>query len=71
MDRIIGYRRQLLLQIIFFSEAKLSEFLNKHANKLQSTNDEAYFVIENDGYISSYLNSLTTITDAPAVFKDS
>lgn len=58
-------------KLLFFSEAKLSEFLNKHANKLQSTNDEAYFVIENDGYISSYLNSLTTITDAPAVFKDS
>ena len=57
-------------KLLFFSEAKLSEFLKKHTNNLQSTNDDAYFVIENDSYITSYLNSLSTITDAPAVFKD-
>lgn len=57
-------------KLLFFSEAKLSEFLNKHGNNLETNKKEvAYLVIENDGYITSYLNSLTTISEAPEIFK--
>jgi len=58
-------------KLLFFSEAKLSEFLNKHTDKLKTRAEEkAYFIIENDSYIMSYLNSLSTISEAPAIFKD-
>lgn len=57
-------------KLLFFSDSKLSDFLKKHTSNIQSNNDDAYFVIENDDYILSYLNTLSTITDAPAIFKD-
>ncbi|WOD44587.1 helix-turn-helix domain-containing protein [Hwangdonia lutea] len=57
-------------KLLFFSETKLSEFYNKHVNNLKpSKNEVGYFVIENDSYIMSYLNSLATINEAPAIFK--
>ncbi|MGB0983119.1 MAG: helix-turn-helix domain-containing protein [Saprospiraceae bacterium] len=59
-------------KLLFFSENKLKEFLKKHNYSL-SNEDEApsYFVIENDDYIHSYLNSLsTTIDNTPTVFKE-
>jgi AraC-like DNA-binding protein len=58
-------------RLLFFSESKLSEFLNKHTNTSQPNKDKiAYFVIENDSYIIAYLNSLSTINEAPEVFKN-
>lgn len=58
-------------KLLFFSETKLKEFLNKHINSRQSRKEEiAYFVIENDSYIITCLNSLSTINQAPAVFKE-
>ncbi len=58
-------------KLFFFSEKKLTEFLNKHCKYIQKNKEEiAYFVIENDDYIISYLNSLSSISEAPSVFMD-
>ena len=58
-------------KLLFFTEKKLLEFLNKHINNIEPTKEEfSYFVIENDSYIASYLNSLSTIGDAPSVFME-
>lgn len=56
-------------KLLFFSDKKLKEFLEKHTKpSSETTIDSPYFVIRNDDYIISYLNSLTTISDAPPVF---
>src|SRR5690606_39523993 len=56
-------------KLFFFSEKRLIEFLEKHTeNKDVVTDEEPYFIIRNDAYITSYLNSLSTISDAPEVF---
>jgi len=49
-------------KLFFFSENKLREFLDKHGTINFSDTDEIpYFIIENDHYISSYLNSIAII----------
>ncbi len=56
-------------KLFFFSEVKLKAFLEKHSTTHpQNTNETPYFIIRNDTYINSYLNSLTTISEAPAIF---
>ena len=56
-------------KLLFFSEKKLKEFLEKHSENSLTVKDEVpYFVIRNDDYIISYLNSLSTISEAPTVF---
>ena len=56
-------------KLFFFSEKILKEFLNKHSiGKTSPTNKKPYFIIKNDAYITSYLNSLNTISKAPASF---
>ncbi len=58
-------------KLFFFSEKKLKEFLDKHTEKNKKVSEEIpYFVIRNDSYITSYLNSLTTISEAPSVFAE-
>jgi AraC-like DNA-binding protein len=58
-------------KLLFFSEKALKDFLEKHTKKTQVVNTEIpYFLIRNDAYISSYLNSLSTISEAPAVFME-
>ena len=58
-------------KLFFFSETKLKEFLDKHTNNKQIVKDEIpYFIIQNDSYITSYLNSLSTISEAPSVFMN-
>lgn len=58
-------------KLLFFSEKILNEFLEKHTKNKQRAKDETpYFIIRNDTYITSYLNSLSTINQAPAVFMD-
>lgn len=58
-------------KLFFFSETKLKEFLDKHTNNKQIVKDEIpYFIIQNDSYITSYLNSLSTISEAPTVFMN-
>ena len=58
-------------KLFFFSEEKLKGFLEKHTeNTLIKREDTPYFIIQNDAYISSYLNSLSTISNAPPVFME-
>lgn len=58
-------------KLLFFSENILKTFLNKYNNQeLKTTTHTPYFVISNDTYITSYLNSLTTILDAPQIFME-
>lgn len=58
-------------KLFFFSESKLRDFLKK--NGLFNPNEEEaplYFIIENDDYILSYLNSLSSIISAPPIFMN-
>ena len=58
-------------KLFFFSEKILKEFLEKHVENNQIVKDEIpYFIIGNDAYITSYLNSLSTIIEAPKVFME-
>ena len=58
-------------KLFFFSEKKLTEFLYKHSENQEIVKDEIpYFIIRNDAYIISYLNSLSTISEAPKVFME-
>lgn len=54
-------------KLLFFSEEKLKSFLKRHTNNSQVIKDETpYFIIKNDAYISSYLNSLSAINTTPS-----
>lgn len=56
-------------KLFFFSEKILKEFLKKHTENNWIVKDEIpYFIIRNDEYITSYLNSLSTIGHAPPIF---
>ncbi len=56
-------------KLFFFSEEKLKEFLEKHTkNKEIVKGKTPYFIIKNDAYITSYLNSLATISEASTGF---
>ncbi len=58
-------------KLLFFSDKRLKEFLEKHTTEVKPNNEVPYFAIQNDSFISSYLNSLTTISSAPSVFMES
>lgn len=59
-------------KLLFFSEQKVIEFLEKHTNGDYGNKQEiGYFVIENDPFILSYLNSLTAISEIPANHSES
>ena len=51
-------------RLLFFNDKQLKSFLNKHTKGLSNENAISYFVIENDDFIDSYLDSLTTIFSA-------
>lgn len=58
-------------KLLFFSEKALKKFLEKHSNtSYPSTEDSPYFVIKNDDYILSYLNSLSTISIPTTAFME-
>lgn len=58
-------------KLLFFSEKILKEFLEKHTDNHRMVKDDSpYFIIRNDTYITSYLNSLSTISNAPAIFME-
>lgn len=53
-------------KLFFFSEKILQRFLEKHAkNKPIIENKSPYFIIKNDTYIASYINSLAVIGETP------
>jgi AraC-like DNA-binding protein len=58
-------------KLLFFSEKRLKEFLETYTDSNQIVTDEIpYFIIRNDAYITSYLNSLSTISEAPTLFME-
>lgn len=58
-------------KLFFFSEKKVSAFLEKHTTNKQKNDDEiACFVIENDDYILTYLNSLSSISNTPSILRE-
>lgn len=58
-------------KLLFFSEKTLKEFLEKHIKNKQIIKDEIpYFIIKNDAYITSYLNSLSTISNESTIFME-
>lgn len=58
-------------KLLFFSDKKLNEFISKHLKKRNKTQTGlSYFTIENDTYLNSYLNSLSTIMEAPSAFVE-
>ncbi|MCG2461447.1 AraC family transcriptional regulator [Flavobacteriaceae bacterium F89] len=58
-------------KLFFFSEKRLNDFLEKHVdNKPSKTEEIPFFIVKNDRYIISYLNSLNTISSAPTIFLE-
>ncbi|MGS2764340.1 helix-turn-helix domain-containing protein [Sinomicrobium sp. M5D2P9] len=58
-------------KLFFFSEKMLKKFLEKHIGKPSVHTKEApFFIIENDHYIISYLDSLSNIEGSPLLFSD-
>jgi AraC-like DNA-binding protein len=58
-------------KLFFFSEKKLTDFLSKYSKNIQTNKDEIpYFVIENDSYITAFLNSLSNIDTNSAGFME-
>ncbi len=57
-------------KLFFFSEKILKQFLEKHTgNKLLAGNKKPFFIIKNDAYLLSYLNSLSAINKASDAVK--
>ena len=55
-------------KLLFVSEEKLKEFFKKHRNaKEREVRSNSCYLIENDAYIDSYLNSLNTIKNATSI----
>lgn len=58
-------------KLLFFSEKILKEFIEKHIKTKSSVTYKApFFIIRNDSYITSYLNTLSTISEAPKIFSE-
>lgn len=58
-------------KLLFFSEVRLKAFLEKYVNKEKGLKDKIpFFVIENDAYIASYLDSLSKMSLMPSNFND-
>lgn len=58
-------------KLFFFSEERLKAFLEKHSVSNPKAKEEVpYFAIRNDSYIVAYLNSLSTISEAPSIFME-
>ena len=58
-------------KLFFFSEKKLTEFLQKHTKNSPPHKDEIpYFVIENDDYILTFLNSLSVLNTASSDYSE-
>ena len=58
-------------KLFFFSQQRLVEFLEKHTKNSTDVEEEnPYFIIKNDAYIISYLNSLSSINNASVEFME-
>ena len=71
MTELLDKEAVYFCRLLFFSDKKLKEILKKHLIRVIKPKDEGpYFTIENDTFISSYLDSLTTINTAPPIFME-
>src|SRR5690606_19495658 len=59
-------------KLFFFSEQRLKSFLENHTANKTTLNkiSTPYFIIANDSYIISYMNSLSSISEAPSAFRE-
>tara|TARA_R100000935_G_scaffold28620_1_gene48974 strand:- start:2107 stop:2946 length:840 start_codon:yes stop_codon:yes gene_type:complete len=58
-------------KLFFFSDKKLKDFLDKYSEyQYLLKGGSPYFIIRNDAYIISYLNSLSKISKAPTLFME-
>ena len=58
-------------KLFFFSENKLTEFLSKYTNDVKPSKEEVpYFVIENDRYLASFIDSLSSDTFTNNVYSE-
>ncbi|MFT5253437.1 MAG: AraC-like DNA-binding protein [Flavobacteriales bacterium] len=58
-------------KLFFFSEKKLTDFLSKYTNDVKPNSEGVpYFVIENDDYIGSFINSLTSMPVSEHSYSD-
>ncbi len=58
-------------KLLFFSEKKLTKFLKKHTTRRTSKQEDVpFFIIKNDAYITSYLDSLSIINTEPSSFTN-
>jgi len=57
-------------KLFFFSENRLKAFLEKHLSlDYRPTDEQSYFVIENDAYVSSFLGTLSQLTSMPESYS--
>jgi len=57
-------------KLLFFSENRLKAFLEKHSKKEACLKDEdPFFIIENDAYIASYLDTLSKMSSMSSNFN--
>ncbi len=56
-------------KLLFFSEKMLKTFLEKHVSKTHKK-EIPFFVIENDYYITNFLESLSIIDEHPTLLSD-
>jgi AraC-like DNA-binding protein len=58
-------------KLFFFSEERLMEFLQKHTkNSFHHKDEIPYFVIENDDYIITFLNSMSVLNTASSDYTE-
>ncbi|MCT4586938.1 MAG: AraC family transcriptional regulator [Carboxylicivirga sp.] len=56
-------------KLFFFSEERLRMFLKTHSKVTYTANEEVpFFIVENDKYLSSFLDSLSTMSKLPEGF---
>lgn len=61
---LLDNEKNYFCRLLFFSDKRIREFLNTHTNGIADGVKSSYFIIENDNYINSYLDSLSSIMSA-------
>lgn len=68
-SELINKEENYYCKLLFFSERKLKDFLSKYSQKdVVSEETGSHFIIENDGYISAYLDSLSVVVEASPTY---
>jgi AraC-like DNA-binding protein len=68
---LLGTETVYYCKLFFFSEKKLTDFLSKYTNDVKPYKEDVpYFVIENDDYIATFINSLSSHTFTNHSYSD-